>query len=325
MNCAFVIPLRNSLDEVLLCKSLLTSVVLAEGESWPVWIVHDGELTDVSKETLRGTYRNIKFTSNPRQGIGYGRNGGMACGILTAIAAMEQLGCLPDFVVKLDCDAIVLRKFTPQIEKTLQLHPKAGILGTLGATPRKNWDGFFEDISAESPFTTFVSIAATEIANFNRDVSLDCFCSYDFDRCFPQHLSYLDRPIFSGVNFIIKEEQSHLHDLTLEVLLVLAPLIYKAIEQGLTSKLYCSGGAYALSRSFMSDLSRTQLLTTNLFWRYIPYGEDQIMALLAFAFGKRLIDCSSPGDVFAIQIHGLPFPLDILHTLGYGIAHSVRP
>ncbi len=323
-SIAFLIPLRCAAEDIEALLDLLSSITVYEGASHCVVVVHDGVLLPEWEFRLTSAYQRIILVKNPRSDVGYGRNGALTCGILHALELLVNTGHNPACVVKMDTDALVIRPFVKRLLEIVAYSPNVAVLGTLGATPRKTWSRYYEEIAEPSPFCQFVDATGFLLDDLLCELRLDCFCEQRFATCFPSHLNILQDICDTHDQRYLPDRDGKLEPITVEVLALLVSLIKRAQQKGFVSRLYCAGGTYAITSEFIKRLARMGLLATNLFWRYIPYGEDQITGLLTFAAGMTLADCSEPGDIFGVQIQGLPYRPEVLCALGYSLIHSVR-
>src|SRR5262249_3994501 len=97
-----------------------------------------------------------------------------------------------------------------------------------------------------------------------------------------------------------------------------------ACRNGFHNNYYCQGGGYAISSEMLSRIASAGWLTPPSCWIDLPFAEDILISLLAYAVGMNLTDLSEEGDPFGVQWSGLPFSLDVLVARGHSIIHSVK-
>lgn len=317
-----VIPCRPTRIDCSRLVDLLESIVYFEVSADVVVVV----VTDGAVSNLRGLCTmprglEVVWLSNPREGQGYGAGGGLTTGILEAIrflwSAPRNLGC----VIKMDTDALVIGPFREKTLKYFATHRQAGVIGAAGLTCRREWSQYGEDLQEDSPFVRLYRAVPEylwdDLARLDNRTVHTCKSYYSLEATpWPRSVSSEQPEIADQPNFISSQ--------TIMTLAIIHPLVIKAMAQGYGKKIYCAGGAYAISREMALRLKESGCSDNNILWRNLHLGEDVIMGMLTYAMGLRVEDFSLPGQPFGIQAKGLPYQPEELFMKGYSLIHSVK-
>ena len=116
---------------------LLDALRLHEPDCPLVVVVDDGQPPGALQAVLDRAGFPHRVLPNARAGRGWGWGGGLTCGLHAALRQIWRERS-PDFVVKLDTDALTLGPFAREVGERLARHPSAGLLGrVVHLTPRE--------------------------------------------------------------------------------------------------------------------------------------------------------------------------------------------
>jgi len=288
---AAVIPVGSEANDIERLSAVVESLCFHEDQL--KWLVLIDDAVPVRPLTsLVHTPKDcvVACISNPWNGYRDGPNGGLCTGLLSALAWVTETA-EPDFVLKLDLDALVIRPFAKTIRRIIVESPDVGLIGVVGRTCDRSRKTYGFEESVPSPLI--------EILNLIRG-----------SRDSQKHFWNINRSSITGGQ--------------LEAFVRLRSHIEHAELNGYSYLHYCQGGAYAISPSMLRGLTQESLLGAMTAWMEVPVNEDVIMGMYAYAVGKKLLDSSREGQLFGLHWRGLPFGLKELHTKGYSIIHSTK-
>jgi hypothetical protein len=221
---------------------------------------------------------------NPRSGVGDGWLGGLAAGVIAGNAWLEK-NSRCDFVLKLDTDALVIAPFSEKVIAAFEAQPGTFLFGSSTKTPNRVYD-LPEDFST-----------APALKKLQRPLTIWRRTCWPWPRLqcalFPR-----DRKRRS--------------------------LIRAAVRNGYRLGLHCQGGAYALGRRGLRQLSADGVFTDPMLWIWTPCSEDIVITVSAYACGGTAGDLNDNGQPFGTLARGLPDTPDRLVERGFSIIHSVK-
>jgi hypothetical protein len=199
-----------------------------------------------------------------------------------------------DFVLRIDTDALVIAPFARSIQSFLARTPDAGVVGSIGksSNPRVRAT---QNMSFEPRLLR--ALRLWPAAPANDETSGDTIELGRFGR-----VSIGQRRRFDGIR----------------------PHIQAAIRQGYSTYEYCQGGVCVVSRLMVDRMAERGYLAQADLWSGLPFPDDYVFAMYAKAVGLRVYDYSGPGEPFAVQARGLPFPPDELVTRRHALIHSIK-
>ncbi len=291
---AVIVPVGPGAVE--LCRGLAVIASLIAWEPEVGWcVIIDDALSDrgLSQLSLFPATCRVITLLNPRLGRGIGYEGGLCCGVLTALSWIHQ-NTDADFVLKLDTDALVIDRFASTIRSILAATPNVGTLGVI-------WDSCNPTVRAmfdQQARSTVVSLA-------------DLFPAAPSP---PNGLAdFVTVPRFGRV--------------PIKVLLAfdsIRPHICAAVRNGLAKNDFCQGGGYVISRLMIDRLAANGYLSEPDSWMNIPIGEDKAMSMYTRAVGLHVHDCIDTEHPFGVQNRALPYPIEELLDRRYAIIHSIK-
>jgi hypothetical protein len=280
-------------DEVARAADVLDSVrAYSTHLRWVVFVDDAPEPRDLAASCAVPAECCTAVLRNPRNGVGYGRTGGLCVADLVAFEYIQQ-HTRAEYVLKLDTDSLVIAPFERQVEHELASRPDAGLLGVLGDSFGENRsfrNATYNLTVIENAMTLPDSFEALTVADFSKPLMLP-----------PGPLS------------------AELYQDLLDARSMMA----RAMEQGYEGK-PCQGGGYVVSRSLLDALAHNGAFARPLLWRRLPVCEDHMMSMQCIAAGLKIYDVSQTGPRFAISPLCIPLFLKDLASSDYSIVHSIR-
>lgn len=220
--------------------------------------------------------------------------GVLTAGILKALAWIHER-ISTDFVLRIDSDALVIASFAETVRKRLAQRPETGVLGVLGMScnPRIR---ALQDLHAESRLCRAW-------------------------RLFPSARAHASKPPEAKVDVEWFGRVSCVH---LAAFDCLRPDLGAAMQNGYWENDYCQGGACVVSRAMLDRMTARDYLRGPDLWHGLPFPDDVVLAMYAYAVGLRVCDFSAPGEPFGVQHRGLPYPPVELIGRRHSLIHSVR-
>lgn len=236
--------------------------------------------------------------SNPLESPGPLWIGRLTAGILTAFDWIAN-NTTADFVLRVDSDALTIGPFARGVRQCMINNPQAGVIGVIGASCNPDHRSHWYRTSPRVPqliraFHAWPSLQRRENVETIRSAG-----GVQFPRGF---ISYDQLRAFDLV-------RSH---------------IARAMANGFERNEDCQGGACVITREMIDRMASESYLATSNTWAMLPFPDDQVLAMYAYAVGLGIVDCSRPGEPFGVQGLGLAYPPGELLARGYGLIHSVR-
>jgi hypothetical protein len=237
---------------------------------------------------------NVISLPNPRRGIGRPLQGGLACGILSALAWVYA-NLSVSFVLKLDTDSLVIAPFSTSVHAAFSHLPDAGVVGVLGRTCNREAPDFGWERNKTPRFLAWLNRLGAAKPN---------------SAALPAWAENL--------------RSSRLGADELESWFAIAPHVQMAVREGYRTLEYAQGGGYAISREMINRMIAAGYLERPEIWAPLPFGEDVVMGMYTRAVGLRVCDLSDRGQPFGVHWKGLAFSPEELLRRGYSIIHSVK-
>lgn len=292
---AVVIPVGPGECEAARLQDLLAS--LHRYEPAPAWliVVDDGPPSRrLDESPVMRRFRRATSLPNPRCPNGLGAHGGVAVGVLTALDWLHRQGTY-DFVLKLDTDSLVIAPFAVDISRRVRATPQAGILGALGRTCNRESPDYGRGLDEVSPIV--------------RTLAQWRLVTGAAGRADPDDARGGDLPSDATARQRFSS---------------LCPRIEAAECRGYRARRYCQGGGYAISGAMLHAGGVLGYWEDVLGWSHLPFGEDVILGMYAYAAGLEVVDASWRGEPFGVHFRGLAYAPDELLARGHAIVHSVR-
>jgi hypothetical protein len=218
----------------------------------------------------------------------------LGAGCVTNLIALDHVANSldVDFVIKLDTDALVIGPFSASVVNAFGSDPKLGILGTLGDSCDKEKRTMSYDQSALME----VRFALHTAGKLRSNERLD-------------NMHIVRWNLFTG-----KQTKQFL-----SICDEIAPIEANGFFGG-----HCQGGAYAVSRSFISRMRELGFLSNGLRWLWMPIAEDRMMGIYCSVVQLKLGDFSGVNQPFGVQAEGIAFSPEELILRGHSVIHSVR-
>lgn len=216
-------------------------------------------------------------------------------GCVANLASLKVIidGMNPDFVLKLDTDALVIGPFGEQLSTILVNNDSLGIVGTLGTSCNMEKRTYAFDTVSKRRFDA----------------------AFDVSRRLRNGWQCLDNKDMARWNIFGPRQAAAFRSVCDELQGTLPPDF---------SGQHCQGGAYGISKEFILRMTNKGYLNDALRWLYIPIDEDKMMGAYCSSVGLALGDLSRSGEPFGVQNVGLAYgPREMLDR-GYKIIHSVR-
>jgi len=233
---------------------------------------------------------------NTHQGTGHVLLGALCTGVLAALLTIAQRG-MPDYVLRLDSDAMVIGPFDRAVRCFIDRHSESGVIGAVGKTCRRDWPGYGFESRVEP---SLIRIARDEASLVRR---------------------------FRWTSVVYKSSQNEMNATEVDALrslVSLRPHILRAIANGYSSLEYCQGGAYVLTPEFVRRMMQYGYLDSSADWSSMPVAEDVMIGMYARAVGLTVLDFSDAGEPFGTHFRGLAYPPSELVLRRYSLVHSVR-
>jgi hypothetical protein len=199
------------------------------------------------------------------------------------------------FVLKIDTDALVVGPFAQSVRTLLATTPDAGIVGTLGVSCNPNVRAIRAPWMAPWLFDTYRLLP---LAPDGTDHGADRMLDVDG----VGRVSVHKRRLFDTIR----------------------PHIAAATTNGYVGGQFCEPGAFVLTKLMCDRMADSGYLSSENVWSELPFPENHVLEMYAWAVGLRTCDCSDPGQPFGLQVRGLPFTPEELVARGHSVIHSVR-
>ena len=223
---------------------------------------------------------------------------GSGCaGMLAALQTIAQRG-IPDYVLRLDSDAMIIGPFDRAVRRFIDNQPRAGMIGAVGKTCRRDWPGYGSESCIES---SLIKMARDEASLLNRLEWTSAVYQWDPIR--------ETRPAAANALRGLASIRAH---------------ICRAIEHGYSTLEYCQGGGYVLTPEFVRRMAQRGYLDSAGDWASLPVAEDVMIGMYVRAVGLEVRDFSNTGEPFGTHFRGLAYPPPRLLSRRYAIVHSVR-
>lgn len=98
----------------------------------------------------------------------------------------------------------------------------------------------------------------------------------------------------------------------------------RAFPIGNEEVLYAQGGAFAVSRSFISAYTNAGYADTYSAWLHTDMPYDVAFGVINMALGLEAKDDNHDGGVFGVVYRGLPFEPDLLLSRNHAWVHSLK-
>jgi hypothetical protein len=198
-----------------------------------------------------------------------------------------------DFILKLDTDALVIAPFCDMLVDRFTGERDAGIAGTRGNSCNRSARSYEYDVVSKRRFDNAVEVAK-RVRHDPRELDNIHIVSWNL-------FSTEHRDDFMSVCDDISE----------------------AMFKGFGGE-HCQGGAYAISRKFVTLAHARGLFDHPMKWLYVPINEDRMMGMYCRLLGLSLDDYSERNQVFGVQNRDLAYAPEVLIGNGYCIIHSLR-
>jgi hypothetical protein len=294
LGCGVVIPVGPG--DVDRFKDLTDSLFAFEHDV-RVLVAIDDSSDRVRLESLIAVPDCCKFIviKNPRKSKGDGRLGGMCVAVLSALQKIHDLGCY-DFVLKIDTDSLIIRRFGPAVRRFLSGHPSAGLIGTLGRTCRR-----------EEPDYGHENRIKPRLMSYLADIT---------DKVLSQAASGITEFKLEWAGIVERQD--------ILGLALLRKHLSKAMDEGYRWLEYCQGGAYVLASETLHRMSTAGYLDNPMNWLHVPIAEDVMMGMYTRAVGLLVRDYSRPGEPFGVHYRGLAYSLSKMVSQRYSVIHSLK-
>jgi hypothetical protein len=299
MTMAVLVPVGPSAEDEARLVDLLASVLAYAPEVSCCVLVDDAlEPRDLRRARPAGWDAELVVVPHPRHGRTRALKGTHCAAVITGLQALHHLGV--DIAIKLDLDALVIAPFAPDVIACARAHPAAGVIGSLGETCDPSHPLYRQCLQRSSRFRQALGI--------RRVVSLDEFGDDEARAIRPRQAEWV----------AVTAEQYRAFD-------AVRPAIERAVDHGLATQRYCQGGAYAMTSALIRRMAERGYLGAAAHWLALPFfGEDEMLAMHAYAVELELVDCSSAGEPFGVAYEGLPFSPTDLVARRHAIIHSVK-
>jgi hypothetical protein len=232
---------------------------------------------------------------NPRKSRHIDKLGALSASNMIAYEFIRT-HCFPDFVLKVDTDALIIAPFADKIRQRFDLLVDVGMLGLLGNSCNRALRSFRSD----ERFMQILRNAASIAAQLNADRNV-----------LPDEMSA--KLVTWGIvtesqinNFVAASQR-------------LSPLIESEFKGS-----HCQGGAYAVSGEAIARMSNCGFFSDPHIWMEIPFPEDKLMGAFCFLAGMSVADFSEPGEPFGVQAYGIAYAPEELRQMGYSLIHSIK-
>lgn len=268
-------------------RDLFAAITVYEADSigrCDIFIANDGNTALDELSTLLGTFRNTIIFDNPGRGVSphvWDRHINGTFAGLQHITQTDQY----QFVLKLDCDALVIAPFVQRLAQFFADYPRAGAIGTHLHFPcGKSRPGNFT-------MTQHIQQAMQAIP-------------------VPERIATADNAAYEKRVPATQLERQQ--------------LIQAARQNGHFGSQHVQGGGYALSATLLSTLHDRRWPTSIDLFNGTGLGEDVATAILVKAAGLELMDCNHPGEVFGVWWQQLGLSLDEIVRRDYAVIHSIK-
>jgi hypothetical protein len=298
-GAAAIVPVGPSDADLVCLADLIDSIACYEPAIRTMVLIDDGvEPRNLDRSDVSTRQIQIVSLPNPRCGLGDGKWGGLAAGVLHALHWIDaQLDVR--WVVKLDVDALVIAPFADVITEFLATHPDAGVVGCIGETSDRSEPGFQGCLRRRSRFVK----------------ARDALSGVAPERFAQEARVPVAVPHVGGtMTFSADDYRAYTQ---------VRPHIDLAIEHGLEAAEYCQGGAYVLSGETISRISALAGPEHTRAWAHLPFGEDETVSMYCRAVNLRVHDFSNAGEPFGVRYRGLPCSPPQLVERGHALIHSV--
>jgi hypothetical protein len=290
-NFAAYIPMGPGIEEAKRTVDLLSSVFFYEPSISHLIIVDDGACLSLLDQLSVPNSCTISVLVHPRPRNKLNGLGGLCAADLVALRFVSQQ---PDvrFIVKLDTDSLVIAPFSEKVEHAFALNPNAGILGVLGTSCNPVTRSFWFDRHVAQITTKAVALG----------LALD-------------YLSQDDINLMLSWGISTDDQKRALRQLAR----ILEPILHANFAGA-----HPQGGAYAVSKQLISQLSTVGVYEDPSLWLDLKIGEDQMMGILCALAGFQVMGFSNHYEPFGVQAVGLAYSPSLLADYGYSIIHSVK-
>jgi hypothetical protein len=251
---AILIPIGPGDANAIRVAVLVNAVFITEPQTALVVLVTDRQDLKIDFGALVSPSQRsrVHVVINPRLPQSPGDTGGLFRGVVSGIKAIASILEGVDFVIKLDTDALPIRKYYKKIQAAIAKNTfPIAILGTVGPTCNRDHEHFdhygnaVEQILRASG-ATYGSLVSTE----------------------------------TPPRGAIREENN------------LATAVRKGLANGYRLGTYCQGGCYAITGEFIRASIKSNMEACANNWESLHVGEDVLMAIYAHSKGFSMHDMS---------------------------------
>ena len=294
VRAALITLVGASSAELVRFSELLSSVEHIEGENELFWIlVADNTSLEDLGTLLKKHQIQCHIITNPASGPER-YPGKLGVGVLAALGYLATMSRF-DLIVKIDTDAIAIAPFVRSLRRIFVSDPQLGLVGSYGETSNRR-ASYYRVCSSREP-RLLVSARATRKALEEG------------------HRALGEVGKHSALNTSLEDFKRFLP---------LLPLVELAASNGYEIDDYCQGGAYAIAAEMPCLIASVGGFSLAESWSHLPFGEDEMMAMLTYAVGRRMLDFSAEGETFGIQFRGLPYSLATSFRRQHALIHSMK-
>ena len=247
-------------------------------------VVNDGNQDLDQLKPLLDKFARSDIIPNPLHGVSDILYDRLAAGVFSGIRFAVSKG-LPDFVMKIDTDAICISPFANRICEYFKTNPSVGFAGT-----------YLEWPDGESRIGDFIRDWEKPTHNVYRKTFLKNFLIAIYEKNYKVIARHFKRK----------------------------KLFRAALANGYKYGYHVQGGASAISRAALEIWAKNKTIDDPLLFSRSCLGDDIIFSLLAAATGLQLADFNKDGDVFGIWFRQPTYPVSQLKTRGYALLHSIK-
>jgi hypothetical protein len=295
---AAIVPIESTPIGIYRGVQLLNSLTRWEpGLGWSIFL-EDSQyplhIAEMSRVPTTCVCKTIFPSLNANESIWRGR---LTAGILNALHWMVE-NTSADFVLRVDTDAVAIAPFAKAIRDFVRRNPMAGVVGVIGASCNPRHRRLYYRTSPRVPrliraYYSWPPTLSTQGEAAKRS---------------------------GGVQFprgYIRYSQLFAFD-------IIRPHIANAMANGYQWNEDCQGGACVVTRQMAERMMSAGYFSSCDVWSELPFADDQVLAMYAYAAGLQIVDCSQPGQPFGVQGCGLAYSPEELIARGYSLIHSVK-